>query len=161
MPPRVPHTEHFQAQHPAKTVPPHAGPRRAPPLKKIMLAVAVSVLAVLMVLPVVRFVNVSAGDLVKIDRTLYADGAPLPPRLAPKPPSVNAGTLVADGGPLPPPIPPLPPPVNAGTLVADGGPLPPPIPPLPPPVNGGTLGADGGPLPPPIPPLPPQSTFLV
>jgi len=78
-------------------------------LKKIMLAVAVTVLAVLMVLPVVRFVNVSAGDLVKIDRTLYADGAPLPPRLAPKPPSVNAGTLVADGGPLPPPIPPLPP----------------------------------------------------
>jgi len=79
-------------------------------LKKIMLAVAVSVLAVLMVLPVVRFVNASPGDLVKIDRTLYADGAPLPPRLAPKPPSVNAGTLlVADGGPLPPPIPPTPP----------------------------------------------------
>ena len=101
-------------------------------MKKIMLAVAVTVLAVLMVLPVVRFVNVSAGDLVKIDRTLNADGAPLPPRLAPKPPSVNAGTLVADGGPLPPPIPPKPPSVNAGTLMADGGPLPPPIPPKPP-----------------------------
>jgi len=83
-------------------------PRRAPPLKKIMIAVAVSVLAVLMVLPVVRFVNVSASDLVTIDRTLYADGTPWPPRLAPKPPSVNVDTLVADGGPLPPPIPPTP-----------------------------------------------------
>lgn len=77
-------------------------------MKKIMIAVAVSVLAVLMVLPVVRFVNVSASDLVTIDRTLYADGAPWPPRLAPKPPSVNVDTLVADGGPLPPPIPPTP-----------------------------------------------------
>ena len=77
-------------------------------MKKIMLAVAVSVLVVLMVLPVVRFVNVSASDLVKIARTLYADGAPLPPRLAPRLPSVNGGTLVADGGPLPPPIPPTP-----------------------------------------------------
>ncbi len=77
-------------------------------MKKIMLAVTVSVLAVLMVLPVVGFVNVSASDFVKIDRMLYAGGAPLPPRLAPKPPSVNAGTLVADGGPLPPPIPPTP-----------------------------------------------------
>jgi hypothetical protein len=95
--------------------------RRDTPLKKTTLAVAVSVLAFLMVLPIVRSVNLTAGKPVTIDRTLRADGWPLPP---PIPPSL-AGTLVADGWPLPPPIPPS----LAGTLVADGWPLPPPIPP--------------------------------
>ena len=88
-------------------------------MKKTTLAVAVSVFAVLMVLPVVRSVKLSAGKPVTIDRTLRADGWPLPP---PIPPS-QGGTLVADGWPLPPPIPP------SQVLVADGWPLPPPIPP--------------------------------
>jgi hypothetical protein len=94
-------------------------------LKKTALAVAVFALAVLMVLPVVRSVNLSAGNPVTIDRTQYADGSPMPP-------SINANTLVADGWPLPPPIPPKPPSMSANTLVADGWPLPPPIPPKPP-----------------------------
>ncbi len=84
-------------------------------MKKIVLAVAVSVLAISMVLPIVRSVNVSAGKLVTIHQTLYADGAPLPPPIPPKPPSANANTLVADGAPLPPPIPPKPP---VGQVVA-------------------------------------------
>ena len=78
-------------------------------MKKTALAVAASVLAVLMVLPIVRSVNLSAGKPVTIDRMQYADGSPLPPPIPPKPPSVNANTLVADGSPLPPPIPPKPP----------------------------------------------------
>jgi hypothetical protein len=75
-------------------------------LKKTAIAVAVSVLAVLMVLPVVRSVNLSAGKLVTIDRTLRADGSPQPP-LPPKPSSISTSTLVADGSPQPP-LPPKP-----------------------------------------------------
>jgi hypothetical protein len=78
-------------------------------VKKKALAVAASVLAVLMVLPIVRSVNLSAGKPVTIDRMQYADGSPLPPPIPPKPPSMNTHTLVADGSPLPPPIPPKPP----------------------------------------------------
>jgi hypothetical protein len=81
--------------------------RRDTPLKKTAIAVAVFVLAILMILPVVRTVNVSAGKPVTIDRTLTADGSPMPP-FPPKPPSMNAGTLVADGSPMPP-FPPKPP----------------------------------------------------
>ena len=66
-------------------------------LKKIAMVVALSALGVLMVLPVVRSVNVSAGKPTTIDGTLSADGWPLPPG----PPTSNA-TLVADGWPLPP-----------------------------------------------------------
>ena len=101
-------------------------------MKKTTLVVAVSVLAFLIVLPVMRSVNLSAGKPVTIDRTQYADGSPLPPPIPPKPPSMSANALVADGSPLPPPIPPKPPSMNANTLVADGSPLPPPIPPKPP-----------------------------
>jgi hypothetical protein len=78
-------------------------------LKKPAFAVAVSLLAVLIVLPVVRSVNLSAGKPITIDRIQYADGSPLPPPIPPKPPSINDHTLVADGSPLPPPIPPKPP----------------------------------------------------
>jgi hypothetical protein len=84
-------------------------------LKKIVLAMAVLVLAISMVLPVMRSVNLPAGKPVTIDRTLFADGYPLPPPIPPKPQSVNANTLVADGYPLPPPIPPKPP---SGQMVA-------------------------------------------
>jgi len=98
-------------------------------LKKTALAIAVSVLAVLIVLPVIGSVNLSAGKPITIHRTQFADGSPLPPPIPPKPPSMNGNTLVADGSPLPPPIPPKPPSTNGNTLVADGSPLPPPIPP--------------------------------
>jgi hypothetical protein len=103
--------------------------RRDTHLKKTALAVAVSVFAVLMVLPVVRSVNLTAGKPVTIDHVLYADGWPMPP-LPPKPPSMLEGTLVADGWPMPP-LPPKPPSMDAGTLVADGWPMPPLPPELP------------------------------
>lgn len=70
-------------------------------MKKTVLAIAVSVLAVLMVTPIVRSVNLSAGKPVTIDRLQYADGWPMPP-LPPKPPAVYGSTLVADGWPMPP-----------------------------------------------------------
>src|SRR6266851_3382141 len=78
--------------------------RRDTALKKIAIAVAVSVLAVLIILPVMGSVNLSAGKPVTIDRTLSADGGPLPPPI-PQSRSMDVTTLVADGGPLPPPIP--------------------------------------------------------
>jgi hypothetical protein len=102
--------------------------RRDTPLKKTSLAVAVSVLAVLMVLPVVRSVNLSAGKLsagkpVTIDQTLRADGSPQPP-FPPKSLSTSSGTLVADGSPQPP-FPPKSLSMSTSTLVADGSPQPP------------------------------------
>jgi hypothetical protein len=58
-------------------------------MKKASLAVAVSVFAVLIVLPVVRSVKLSAGKPITLDRTLRADGQPFPP--TPLPPH---GSLV-------------------------------------------------------------------
>ena len=52
-------------------------------MKKTAIAVAVLVLAALMVLPIERSVNLSAGKPVSIDRNLSADGWPIPP-LPPK-----------------------------------------------------------------------------
>jgi hypothetical protein len=103
--------------------------RRDTPLKKTAIAVAVFILAILMVLPVMRSVNLSAGKPITIDSTLIADGWPMPP-LPPKPPSMNANSLVADGWPMTP-LPPKPPSMNANSLVADGWPMPP-LPPKPP-----------------------------
>jgi hypothetical protein len=97
--------------------------RRDTPLKKTSLAVAVSVLAVLMVLPIVRSVNLSAGKPVTIDRTLRADGSPQPP-FPPKSLSMSTSTLVADGSPQPP-FPPTSLSMSTTTLVADGSPQPP------------------------------------
>ncbi len=88
-------------------------------MKKTTLAVAVSVLAVLMVLPIMRSVNLSAGKPVTIDRTMSADGWSMSP-LPSKPASRDAGTLVADGNPFPPF-----PPKSAVTRFADGNPFPP------------------------------------
>jgi hypothetical protein len=65
--------------------------RRVPLMKNTTLAVAVSVLAFLMVLPVMRSVNLSAGKPVTIDRTQYADGSPLPPPIPPKPKPPQSG----------------------------------------------------------------------
>jgi hypothetical protein len=134
-------------------------------MKKAAVAVAVLVFAALMVLPVVRSVNLSAGKPVTIERTLPAYGWHQPP-LSPQPRSMDATTLVADGSPIPP----FPPSVRQ-TLVADGSPIPPfppsarqtlvadgsPIPPFPPSVRQ-TLVADGSPIPP-FPPRSPQARF--
>ena len=80
--------------------------RRDTLLKKTAIAVAVLLLAVSMVLPVVRSVNLSAGKPNTIDHPQMADGWPQPP-LPPKPGAIEAGTLVADGWPQPP-LPPKP-----------------------------------------------------
>ena len=76
-------------------------------MKKATVAVAVFVFAALMVLPVVRSVNLSAGKPITIDRMMYADDWPIPP-FPPQSPSMDASTLVADGSPFPP-LPPQPP----------------------------------------------------
>jgi hypothetical protein len=92
-------------------------------MKKTALVVAVFVFAVLIVLPVVRSVNLSAGKPATIDRTLCADGWPQPPY----PPTAHlsdAQMLVADGWPQPP-YPPTAHLSDAQTLVADGWPQPP------------------------------------
>jgi len=92
-------------------------------MKKAALAVAVSVGAVLMLLPVVRSVNLPAGKPVAIDRSLSADGWPIPP-FPPTASSNDIRTLLADGWPIPP----FPPTILSGdnqTLVADGWPIPP------------------------------------
>jgi len=97
----VPYSEHFSAQNPAKSAPPDDGLQEDPPLKKTAVVVAVLVLAVSMLLPIVRSVNLSAGKPVRIDRNLSADGWPIPP-FPPKSPSIDASTLAADGWPIPP-----------------------------------------------------------
>ncbi len=98
-------------------------------MKKAALVVAVSVFTILMVLPVARSVNLSAGKPVTIDRTMYADGWPIP--LKAKLSSTDANELVADGAPRPVPLPPNPTSVTASTLMADGAPRPVPLPPNP------------------------------
>jgi hypothetical protein len=107
-------------------------------MKKAAVAVAVLVFAALMVLPIVRSVNLSAGKPVAIDRTLSANGWLEPPF----PPKAQRA-LVADGAPLPWPFS-----LAAQTdttLSADGAPLPWPF------SLGAqpntTLSADGAPLP--------------
>jgi hypothetical protein len=58
--------------------------RRATPLKKIAFVLASSVLAALIVLPVFHSVNHFTGKAPVIDRSLRADGDPMPPPV-PKP----------------------------------------------------------------------------
>ena len=106
-------------------------------MKQTALAVTASDFSGLMVLPVVRFVNLSAGKPGTVNRTLYADGWPSPP-FSPKLLSTDASTLVADGNPFPPF-----PPKSVVTLFADGNPFPPF-----PPKSAVTLFADGNPFPP-------------
>jgi len=59
--------------------------RRATPLKKTALVLAVYALSASIVLPVVHSVNHLAGMHALIDRILRADGDPLPPPIPPKP----------------------------------------------------------------------------
>jgi hypothetical protein len=54
-------------------------------LKKTALVLTVFALAALIVLPVVHSVNHLVGKQSFIDRTLRADGDPLPPPIGPKP----------------------------------------------------------------------------
>jgi hypothetical protein len=90
----VPHSEHFQAQNAAKTAPPDDRLQEGPPVKKPAVAVAVFVFAALMVLPIMRSVNLSAGKPDTIDPNLTADGWPLP---WPGPPVAQDSTsLTAD-----------------------------------------------------------------
>jgi len=94
-------------------------------LKKAALALAVSALAALIVLPVVHSVNLSAGKPTAIVPTLRADGWPLP---FPVPPAAQGHAfLTADGWPLPFPVPPAA--LGHTFLTADGWPLPFPVPP--------------------------------
>jgi hypothetical protein len=86
--------------------------RRATPLKKIAFVLAVSALAALIVLPAVHSVNHLTGKAPVIDRSLRADGDPMPPPVPkPMPPGGAIDpTLRADGDPMPPPVPkPMPP----------------------------------------------------
>jgi hypothetical protein len=55
------------------------------PVKKTALGLAVSALAGWIVLPVVHSVNHLVIEHAAIDRTLRADGDPLPPPIPPKP----------------------------------------------------------------------------
>ena len=110
--------------------------------KPVMFFASISILACLIVLPVIRSVNDSAGNYGTPAPTLMADGNPMP---SPIPPAANAGVLVADGNPMPSPLPPA---ANGGILVADGNPMPSPLPPA---ANAGVLVADGNPMPNPLP----------
>jgi hypothetical protein len=97
-------------------------------MKNLGRLIALSLVAVLIVLSAVRCVNYTASN------SIFADGNPLPWPIPPQPPAVNNNTVLsADGNPLPWPIPPQPPAVNNNAvLTADGNPLPWPIPPQPP-----------------------------
>ena len=80
-------------------------------MKKIVFVLAVSALAALIVLPAVHSVNHLTGKATVIDRSLRADGDPMPPPVPkPLPPGAIDPTLRADGDPMPPPVPkPIPP----------------------------------------------------
>ena len=66
-------------------------------MKKLSRLIAISLFALLIVLPVLCSVNPSAGNSVSNKSVLRADGWPVPPL-----PPGNAETLVADGWPVPP-----------------------------------------------------------
>jgi len=113
------------------------------PVKKTLLLVVISSLAVLMLLPVSGSVNTTGGKLQVNSVTLSADGSPIPPY----PPQATAPVVVADGSPIPP----YPPQRTTATpvVIADGSP----IPPYPPQKTvSSVIVADGSP----IPPYPPQ-----
>jgi hypothetical protein len=89
-------------------------------MKKTLVCFAsFSILACLMVLPVIRSVNTPLGNYAVPAPRLVAEGNPMP---SPLPPA-----LVAEGNPMPSPLPPTG--GYAGTLVAEGNPMPSPLPP--------------------------------
>jgi len=86
--------------------------RRATPLKKTTFVLAAFTLTALIVLPAIHSVNHFSGKASLIDRSLRADGDPMPPPVPkPVPPgAMSEPALRADGDPMPPPVPkPVPP----------------------------------------------------
>jgi hypothetical protein len=98
--------------------------------KKLVLFVALLLLAAARVFPVSGPVNNSASIRIGLAPVLVSDGDPKPPPI----PGPHLGVLVADGDPRPVPL--------RGVLVADGDPRPVPI--------HGVLVADGDPRPVPL-----------
>jgi hypothetical protein len=99
-------------------------------------------LSLLIVLPVIDFVNVTVNGNTGSNSVLFATGSPMPP---PTPDALNQLTLVGTGSPMPPPTPDA---LSQLTLVATGSPMPPPTPDA---LSQLTLVATGSPMPPPTP----------
>jgi hypothetical protein len=93
--------------------------------KSQALFVSLSILACLIVLPVIRSVNASAGNHQAPATSLISEGNPMP---SPIPPVTSLDMLMAEGNPMPSPIPPV---TNLDTFVAEGNPMPSPVPPSP------------------------------
>ena len=70
-------------------------------MKKIAVLAALSLLALLIVLPITSSVNETVSNPVLYNGTLRADGYPIPP-LPPKKLHSDSTSLVADGYPIPP-----------------------------------------------------------
>jgi hypothetical protein len=92
-------------------------------MKKAMILAALSLLAMLILIPVESIVNQTLGNPVLDKGTFRADGAPMPP-LPPKKLHRDSTSLVADGAPMPP-LPPKKLHRDFTSLVADGAPMPP------------------------------------
>jgi hypothetical protein len=94
-------------------------------MKKVAILAALSLLALLIVLPITSSVNQTVGNPVLNNGTLRADGTPIPPLPPKKKLHRDSTSLVADGTPIPP----LPPKKklyrDSTSLVADGTPIPP------------------------------------
>ena len=90
--------------------------------KNFTYAFVLLALSLLIVLPVIDFVNVTANGNTGSNSVLFATGSPMQP---PTPDVLNQPTLVATGSPMPPPTPDV---LNQLTLVATGSPMPPPTP---------------------------------
>jgi hypothetical protein len=87
--------------------------------------VSLSILACLIVLPVIGSVNGSAGNHQTPATSLVSEGNPMP---SPIPPGATTDVFIAEGNPMPSPIPPA---TSIDTLIAEGNPMPSPIPPKP------------------------------
>jgi hypothetical protein len=99
-------------------------------------------LTLLILLPVVGSVNISASDYDISASVLVAEGSPGPP---PVPSAIHQPVLVAEGSPGPPPVPSA---VHQPVFVAEGSPGPPPVPSA---IHQPVLVAEGSPGPPPVP----------
>jgi hypothetical protein len=148
MPVPVPKTERFSPQNSAAPAARQGRSQEAVFMKKTLVCFAsLSILACLIVLPVIRSVNTPLGNHAVSAPRLVSEGNPMP---SPLPLTSNyVGTLVAEGNPMPSPIPPTS--SYVGILVAEGNPMPSPIPPTS--SYLGILIAEGNPMPSPIPPL--------
>lgn len=106
-------------------------------MKKLVLAVVVSLTCLAILLPVIRSVNPLNTIPGSMQPVIRADGWPMPPPTPPGfTPAANSNpdlAIVADGWPMPPPTPP-----GNGfaaasdsdlAIMADGWPMPPPTPP--------------------------------